>query len=473
MIMMSKNPIFLSIAEVSERVRTGDVSPVELVERSLDRIGRLDERLNAFVAVVPERAREAARRAEAEIRSGEYRGPLHGIPIGVKDIIDAEGIATTQGSIIFKDNIPGRDAAVVARLKEAGAIVLGKTNTHEFAFGVTTNNPHYGPTRNPWNLSLIPGGSSGGSAAATAAHLCFAALGSDTGGSIRIPAAFCGLIGLKPTYGRVSLRGVFPLATGFDHVGPLTRTAADAAILLGCMAGLDQGDPRSLMAPVPSYRDELEGGIEGARIGVPSELSQITLDAEIEGALKAAASAVENLGGEVIEESMESADRVEGVSTSLVIAEALAQHAELLATHPEKYGSDVRDRLRDGQRITMGQYIRGLRSREEIVREVEMAFEEVDFLLTPTVQIRPPEIGRETVILGSEELNIIRGCTRFTRLGNLTGMPAIAVPFGYDPDSVPLSVMFMAPRLREAELLRLAAALEEATPELRNRIPPL
>jgi len=470
---MSEDPIFLSIAEVSERVRAGDISPVDLVEWSLDRIERVDEKLNAFVTVVPERARQAARRAEAEIRSGEYRGPLHGIPIGIKDIIDTEGIVTTQGSIIFKENIPERDAVVVARLKEAGAIILGKTNTHEFAFGVTTNNPHYGPTRNPWNLDLIPGGSSGGSAAATAAHLCFAALGSDTGGSVRIPAAFCGLIGLKPTYGRVSLHGVFPLATGFDHVGPITRTAPDAAILLRYMAGFDEGDPRSLMTPVPNYHDELaESTVEGARIGVPGELTQISLDTEIREALRAAVSTIEGLGGEIIEMRLKSADRIESVTAPLVLAEAAVQHAELLARHPEKYGSDVRVRLRNGQ-ISVGEYVRGLRSREEIIREVEMIFEEVDFLLTPTVQIRPPGIGQETVILDSEELSVISGCTQFTRLANLTGMPAVAVPFGYGSDSIPLSVMFMAPRLCETELLRLATALEEATPNLRNRVPPL
>ncbi len=235
---MSNDPTRLSITEVSEQIKMGELSSVELVESSLANINQYNDKLNAFITI-PDNILKAAKDADTELKAGKYRGPLHGIPIGIKDLIDTEGILTTYGSILYKDNIPNQDATVITRLKEAGAILLGKTNTHEFALGVTTDNEHYGATKNPWDLDRVPGGSSGGSAAATAAHLCFASLGSDTGGSVRIPAAFCGLVGLKPTYGRISLNGVYPLATSLDHVGPLTRTVFDAAILLQAMAGFD------------------------------------------------------------------------------------------------------------------------------------------------------------------------------------------------------------------------------------------
>jgi len=468
---MADDPTLLSISEVFKRIETGEISPVELVERSLTRIEQINDKLNAFVTVVPERARQAAKEAETEIRSGKYRGPLHGIPIGIKDIIDTEGIVTTYGSIIFKEHIPKRDATVVTRLKKAGTIVLGKTNTHEFALGVTTNNLHYGPTKNPWNLDRIPGGSSGGSAASTAAYLCFAALGSDTGGSVRIPAAFCGLVGLKPTYGLVSLRGVFPLATGLDHVGPITRTVADAAILLQEMAGFDEEDPRSLMAPVPNYWDALTNAtIEGVKIAVSDDLNQGPLDSEVKGAFKMAISKIEHLGGEILEVHLKPANLIEQVSTTLLLAEAAVQHAELLAKHSDKYGANVIGRFRAGQKILIDEYVRALRSRDVILREFEMLFQEVDFLMSPSVQIRPPKIGQKTVIVDSTEVDVISGCTSFTRLGNITGMPAIVLPCGYSSDSLPLSVQFMAPRLGETELLKLAYAFEEATPKLRANL---
>ena len=471
---MADDPTLLSIAEVSEKIETGEISPVELVEHSLAKIERLDDKLNAFVTVVPERARQAAKEAEAEIRAGKYRGPLHGIPIGIKDLIDTKETVTTYGSIIYKDNIPQRDATVVIRLKKAGCIVLGKLNLDEFAFGISTNNLHYGPTRNPWNLDLIPGGSSGGSAAATAAHLCFAALGSDTGGSIRIPAAFCGLVGVKPTYGRVSLQGVFPLATRLDHVGPITRTVTDAAILLQEMAGFDGEDPRSFMAPVPNYRDSLiNTNFEGIKIAVSDDLVQFPLDSEVKGAFKTAISKIAQLGGEILEVNLASANLIRPVSKTILQAEAAVQHAELLAKHSDKYGKNVLWRFRAGQKILIDEYIQALRNREVILQEFELLFQDIDFLLSPSVQIQPPQIGQELVIVDSTEINIISGCTHFTRLGNITGLPTIVLPCGYSSDSLPLSIQFMAPRLGEPKLLKLAYAFEQATPELRNRSPPL
>ncbi|MFQ6125711.1 MAG: amidase [Candidatus Heimdallarchaeota archaeon] len=471
---MADVPIFLSIAKISEQIKTGEISPVELVEQLLARIEQLNIKLNTFVTIDFDRVKQAAKKAEKEIRVGKYRGPLHGIPIGIKDLIDTAGIVTTYGSAIYRNNIPNKDAMVVKRLKRAGAIPFFKTNTHEFALGITTNNLHFGPTRNPWNFDLIPGGSSGGSAAATAAHLCFAALGSDTGGSIRIPAAFCGLVGLKPTYGRVSLQGVFPLATSLDHVGPITKTVEDAAILLQVLAGFDEDDPRSLMAPVPNYRDGFaDATIEGVQFAISKDLNPTPLDSEVERAFKTAISKIERLGGEILDVRLASANMIEDASSTILLAEAAVQHTELLAKYSDRYGANVIERFRAGQNIRIDEYIRAIRTREVILRECETLFQKVDFLMSPPTQIRPSKIGEKTVIINSTKINVISGCTHFTRLGNITGIPTIVLPCGYSNDNLPLSIQFMAPKLGEPALLKMAYAFEKATPELRNKSPPL
>lgn len=464
---MAKDPTLLSISEVSKQIEAGELSPVDLVELQLNKIEQLDRTLNAFITLVPEIAKKAAKKAETEIRAGKYRGPLHGIPIGIKDIIDTKGIVTTIGSSIFKENIPNQDATVVKRLIKAGAVLIGKTNTHEFALGVTTNNVHYGPTRNPWDLERVPGGSSGGSAAATAANLCFAALGSDSGGSVRIPSAFCGIVGLKPTYGRVSLHGVFPLATSLDHVGPLTRTVEDAAILLQEIAGFDEDDPRSLQSPVPNYRDGLaDATVEGLKLAISDDIDQIPIDSDIMTAFRAIISKIERLGGEISEIKLTSAKTSEEVSSIILLAEAATQHMELLAKQSNQYGVNVIDRFRAGQKIKIDAYIKASRNREVIIREFELLFQKYDFYLTPTVQILPPKIGQEIVMVDSTEVNVVLGCTQFTRLGNLTGMPVIALPCGFSTNSLPLSIQFMAPKLGESELLKLGYALEQRIPEL-------
>jgi len=471
-ISMTKDPTHLSISEASKQIEAGELSPIELVDLHLTKIEQHDGKLNSFVTVVPELAKQAAKAAAAEIQDGKYRGPLHGIPIGIKDIIDTKGIVTTIGSSIFKENIPDQDACVVKRLTQAGAVLLGKTNTHEFALGVTTNNYHYGPTRNPWDRDRVPGGSSGGSAAATAANLCFAALGSDTGGSVRIPAAFCGLVGLKPTYGRVSLHGVFPLATSLDHVGPLTRTVEDAAIMLQEMAGFDVDDPRSLNAPVPNYRDRLaDANIDGLIIAISEDIDQIPVDPNIKKAFRTIISKIENLGGEINEVKLKTAKTSEEVSSIILLAEAATQHSELLEKYSDQYGANVIDRFRAGQKIQADAYIKASRYREVTIREFEMLFQKVHFYLAPTVQILPPKIGQDAVMIDSTEVNVVVGCTQFTRLGNMTGMPVIALPCGFSTNSLPISIQFMAPKLGEVELLKLAYALEQRIPELQYKVP--
>lgn len=460
---MTKDPTLLSISEASELIETGELSPVDLIELQLEKIEQVDRILNTFITLIPELAKKAAKEAESEIQAGKYRSPLHGIPIGIKDIINTKGVVTTNGSRIFKDNIPRQDATVVKRLIKAGAILIGKTNTHEFALGVTTNNEHYGATRNPWDTERIPGGSSGGSAAATAANLCFATVGSDTGGSVRVPAAFCGIVGLKPTYGRVSLQGVFPLATSLDHVGPLTRTVEDTAILLQEMAGFDKEDPRSLQAPVPNYRDKLtDARIEGLKIAISDDIEEVPVDSNIRLAFRSIISKIEKLGGEIDEVKLTSVTTSEHVSSTILLAEAATHHAELLAKNADQYGTDVINRLKIGQKIQTDTYIKALRNREVITREFEQLFQRDNFYLTPTVQILPPKIGQELVMIDSIQVNVLSGCTQFTRLGNLTGMPVIALPCGFSSGSLPLSIQFMAPKLGEPELLKLAYVLEQA-----------
>lgn len=465
--------ISLRIGELASKLERREISPVEVVEECISRIDQINTKQNAFVTVTADSARRAAKNAEDEIQAGKYRGPLHGIPVGVKDIIDTSNVRTTYGSAIFRNHIPVKDATVVARLKEAGAIIVGKTNTHEFAFGVTTNNVHYGPTRNPWDPTRIPGGSSGGSSVAVAASLCSAAIGTDTGGSIRIPSAFCGTVGLKPTFGRTSTSGVYPLATGLDHVGPIASTVTDNAIMLQALAGFDESDPRSLMLPVPDFSEGVEEPVEGITVATCPNLVPDVMDAQVLSAYKMAIRKFENLGVKILERDLKGAEFIQPASTKLLLAEAAAQHSELLMKHPEKYDPKLILRFKIGQNVTTAEYIQALRQSEEVRRSIEILFKDTDVLLTPSTQILPPRIGEETVTVGSEQLDMNSGCVCFARLANITGMPALALPYGYSTEGLPLSIQLMVPRLHEANLLRIANAIEKATPELRNRTPPL
>lgn len=470
---LTTNLLSLGIADLGNKLEKRELTPVELVERYISRIDQVNPKLNAFVTVTADDARRAARTAEGEMRSGRYKGPLHGIPLAIKDIIDTSGIRTTYGSAIYRNNVPEKDATVVSRLKQAGAIILGKTNTHEFALGVTTENVHYGDTKNPWSTDRIPGGSSGGSAVAVAASMCCAALGTDTGGSVRIPAAFCGVVGLKPTYGRVSTTGVFALAIGMDHVGPIARSVADAAIMLQTIAGFDPTDPRSLMTPTPNFCERIGESVEGAKVATSSDLIPKSIDPQIESAYKKAISKIESLGGEILERSFKTSVLIERVSTTLLLAEAATQHSELLEKNADKYGANVIDRFRAGQKITTAEYIRARRENEVICREIEVLLKDANFLITPSVQILPPKIGEKRTLVGTEEMDVVPCCVRFTRLANMTGIPAITLPYGYSTDGLPLGIQLMAPRLRESELVGFAHALETATPDLRNRTPML
>ncbi|MCC7273987.1 MAG: amidase, partial [Alphaproteobacteria bacterium] len=367
----------LSVAALSGLLRTRKLSPVEAVDAYLDRISAVDGTLHAFILVTADQARADARRAEAEIVRGQWRGPLHGVPIALKDIYGTAGVATTGHSRLLRDHVPSEDAVTVQRLKAAGAISLGKLSTHEFAFGGPSDDLFSPPARNPWNTALQPGGSSSGSGAAVAAGLSAAAMGSDTGGSIRSPSGFCGLVGLKPTYGLVSRRGVLPLSYTLDHAGPMTWTAEDCALLMEALAAHDPGDPASVAGPVPAFRDAIGRPVRGLRIGV-ARAWHAAADPELIAAIDAAAAALAAQGATVEDVTLPDIADFHAVGRIIILAEGFAIHQRHLRERPEIYGRLFRDRMRLGAFVSADEYIRAIRFRRTLVERMDVAMARCD-----------------------------------------------------------------------------------------------
>ena len=453
----------LTLEELSPLLRDRRVSPVEVTQAYLERIDSLNQTLNAYITVTSDQALADARRCEAEILRGDYRGPLHGVPVALKDLYDTAGVRTTAASKIYAQRVPDEDAASVARLRAAGAVIIGKTNLHEFAYGVTTDSSHFGPTRNPWDLERVPGGSSGGSGAAVAAGLCVAATGSDTGGSIRIPAALCGIVGLKPTYGRISCHGLLPLSWTLDHPGPMARTVYGAAVMLAAMAGYDPRDPASADVPVPDYAAGLRDGVVGLRIGVDPRWALSGIHQEVRAAFQEALAVLEDLGVEIVEVSVPRV--VEGMEAALTIlmAEATAIHEEFLRTRPDDYQSDVRARLEKGFPISGSDYGRARRTGELLRRDFVTLFQKVDLFATPMCGITAPRIGQREVTIGGEVVSVMAPLTRYTRAFNLTGLPAISVPCGFSSEGLPIGLQLVGRAWNETTVLRAAYAYETAT----------
>jgi aspartyl-tRNA(Asn)/glutamyl-tRNA(Gln) amidotransferase subunit A len=458
--------MFTSIMEASELLREGRLSPVELTKNCLAQIEKLNPTLNAFITVTADLALEQASRAETEISRGHWRGPLHGIPLALKDLFDTAGIRTTAASALFAGRAPTEDAEVVRRLKDAGAVLLGKHNLHEFAYGGSSMISNYGEVHNPWDLGRIAGGSSGGSAAAVAVGLCYGAIGTDTAGSVREPAALCGIVGLKPTYGRVSARGVIPLSPSLDHVGPITRTVLDAALMLQAISGFDTNDPGSADMPVADYVADLHTGSQRMRIGVPRKFFYEELDPEIASAVEEALVVLRALTGNMSEIELDvPTDR------KLQSAESYAYHAVFVSRSPELYQPETLRRIRTGEGISDAEVEQRLRELKEIRREIGKVFEAVDVLITPTTPVAAPtvaELKRSPELLRPREMLLLRN----TRPVNVWGLPAISVPCGVTTAGLPIGLQIIGPQWREDRVLQLAYAYEQAT-AWHKRIPEL
>jgi aspartyl-tRNA(Asn)/glutamyl-tRNA(Gln) amidotransferase subunit A len=433
-----------TIAEAADLIRRREISPVDLAHECLETIDRLNPALNAFITVTAELALQAAKLAEKEIAAGNWRGPLHGIPIGLKDLIDTAGVRTTAASAVFKDRVPTEDADVVQKLKAAGAVLLGKQNLHEFAYGASSLISHFGPVRNPANPEFITGGSSGGSAAAVASGMCYGAVGTDTAGSIREPAALCGVVGLKPTYGLVSTVGIIPLSVSLDHAGPIARTVEDAAILLD-----------AITEPSAKYRASLSEGIEKFVLGVPREYFFEDLDPEVAVAVeKAVAQLATTVSGTRELDLPVNPDR------TLQITEAYAYHRERVASSPELYDRETLRRVRNGERVSASQYQTALQDLQQVRREIAGKFDEIDVFVMATTPIPAPRIAdliRDPALLRPAELLLLRN----TRPVNVWGLPAISVPCGFTRQGLPIGLQIVGPPGGEAKVLRAAYAYEQ------------
>ena len=448
-----------SLSGLARALRTGDLSPVEVTGALLAWIE--DDETNAFITVTADRAMEDAARAETEIGAGRYRGPLHGVPVGLKDLVHTEGVRTTMASAFFADHVPDHDATVARRLKEAGSVMIGKTNTHELAYGPTGDRSFFGPTRNPHDLARITGGSSGGSGAAVATGLVYGALGSDTGGSIRIPSALCGTVGMKPTFGRVSKHGVFPLAWSLDHVGPMTRTVEDNALMLNALAGLDPEDPYSVDLPEEDFARDLGRGVEGAAVGVPTDFFFEHVDQEVAGRVREAVEVFRSLGARVREVEVTNLWETLHAQRLTLAAEAYAVHEERLNTEPERFDDHGLERLLKGENLKAFRYANAQRRKLYSRREFERVLQAVNVLVTPTVPIAATLIDeRETVIHGYEEA-VYSALTRLTGPTNLNGLPSLSVPCGLTGSGMPVGLQLIGRPFEEATLYRFGHAYEK------------
>lgn len=450
---------YLTMGEIAAALRRKDFSPVELTDALLQRIEAIDGKLHCFITRTADLAMQQARQAEQELYSGADRGPLHGIPIALKDLYLTKGIRTTCHSALLENWLPTEDATTVAKLREAGALLLGKLGMHEFAFGGPSVDAPFPAVRNPWNTEHIPGGSSSGSGAALAAGLCYGALGSDTGGSIRTPSSHCGIVGIKPTYGRVSRHGVVPLSWSLDHAGPMARSVEDCAILLQAIAGYDAKDPASANLPVPTFHAEFKLGIRGLRIGVPRVGwfdENLGVDPAIELIFNRALEVLESLGATIIDLDGKPFSLARKANQTILVCEAYAYHEKNLQATPLKFGSSVRRRLLEGAFLSAADYLAAQRARAVLNEQIRANFSRVDVVAVPGAP-RPPEAF---AAMNPNEQNLR---PNFTNPFNLTGLPAISIPCGFTPDNLPAGLQIVAPAFQEATVFRVAYAYEHAT----------
>ncbi|MGW4091555.1 amidase [Nocardia sp. NPDC004750] len=459
-------PYELSLTAAATAIAAGQLSPVELVGSVLERVELVEPRLNAYVTITAERARSAAQQAAEEIAAGHIRGPLHGIPMGLKDLIDVAGVATTASSRVRADYCATADSTVAERLRAAGAILIGKTHTHEFAYGVTTPQ-----TRNAWSADKIAGGSSGGSAVAVAAGAATFALGTDTGGSIRVPAALNGVVGLKPTYGLIPRHGVTALSWSLDHVGPITRTTRDQAVALAAMAGHDPRDPASLADAPRHYRLDGAADLRGLLIGVPRNYYFDHIDAQVEAAVRRAIDRLESLGAGLVEVEIPMTRYIQATQWGLMVPEATAYHERTLRSVPQLYQEDVRILLEAGELVPTGDYLRAQRSRTLMRREWARILDTVDAIAAPTVPVTAVPAGQDTITWpdGTVE-GVSDAYVRLSAPADITGIPSLSVPVGHDVSGMPIGMQLLGRPLNESTLLRIGNAYEQ-TEEARTLAP--
>ncbi len=450
----------LPLLEIAAKLRQREVSPIEVTQSVLDRVTELDGTLNAFVTVLTERAQEAASRAEVEIAAGSYRGPLHGVPVSVKDLFATAGIRTTASSRILANYVPDEDATVVRRLTDAGAVLIGKTNMLEFAYAAV--HPDFGPTPNPWNLDRSTSGSSSGSAAATAAGMGYASIGSDTGGSIRLPAAWCGIVGLKPTYGRISRHGGIALSWSCDHFGPMTRTVSDCAAVLGAVAGEDPRDSTSGRVSVPDYLVALEDGVAGKRVGISDAYLRRSVDPEVQGLVEAAIKVLEQLGAVIEEVTLPPPSDAVAALLGILMPEATVYHLPWLRERPEDYSPAVRERLELGAITPAVSYIEAQRVRRRITDDMLGVLDRVDLIAMPTSPTPATLLDQDLVTSDEADPELLAALINFTGPFDLTGLPAVSVPCGFTAGNLPVGMQLVGRPYDEANLLAVAHAYEQA-----------
>jgi len=468
-IILSKELVFKPVEELAPLIRDKSISPVELTKAVLDHAEEVQKDTNAYMAFYREDALEEAKQAEEEINNGNFRGMYHGIPMAIKDNIYVKDKVTTMSSKIHKDFVSDYDATVVKKMKDAGVILIGKVSMHEYAWGITNNNPHYGPVRNPWNLNKIPGGSSGGSGAAVASHATVASLGTDTAGSIRIPSSANGIVGLKQTFGRVSKYGVFPLAWTLDHVGPMTKTVKDAAGLLQVIAGFDKNDPTTVDVPVDNYLEQVTGNVKDLVIGVNEEFFFNRVDSDVDKLVRAGILKLVEQGAKVETVKIPTLKYAEWAELVTSLSEASAIHDSNLKTRPDDYGDDIRLLFELGELPSAVDFLQAQQVRRQLKQDFQNAFDKVDVLIAPTLPVIPNDIGDPYADLNGEKVDLIENIIRFMGPLNLTGLPALSVPCGFK-DGLPVGMQIIGPAFKEGRILNAGYAFEQTNP-LQGRKP--
>ena len=459
----------MTITELAPRIKSKEISPVEVTQAALTEADRQQHRLNSFITLLPEQALAQAVARESAIAKGDYLGPLDGIPIGLKDNIATAGILTTVGAKAMADHVPAEDAAVVAMCKAAGAVVIGKENLHEFAAGGTSENPHYGPVRNPWDTSRIPGGSSGGGAANVASGVTYASLGSDLAGSVRIPASFCGIVAMKATYGRVSNRGYMVTTHHEDHIGPMTRTVADNALVLQAIAGYDPLDPTTVPVPVPDFSASLGKSLKGIKVGVPSHYYFDNIEPEIEAAVRNAIDALGQMGAELVDVSFETV-KYSKLERAGMPADVFVTHEPIIKTHRKDYGAGALAYALSGQFVTADAYVRSLKLQRLMQEEHARVLQQVDVVAAPTMTVSPRRIG-EVYPADAENPTEVIVLIHNTVIANQTSMPALSVPCGVTTEGLPIGFHLMGRPFEEALLYNIAHQYEQVSPAAGMRPP--